>query len=137
MAARCALTLEAWHLTKQGDPGALAAMQLADSAGALGGLGWFTLLYNNLRLASLYEYLGRDRDALRMVRRRGQRGTERIMGIAVARLEEARLAARLGRPEEAIKAYNHYLWLRYDPEPALEAEVTQARRELAELVGEG
>ena len=137
LAARCALTLEAWHLTKQGDPGALAAMQLADSAGALGGLGWFTLLYNNLRLASLYEYLGRDRDALRMVRRRGQRGAERIVGIAIARLGEARLAARLGRPEEAIKAYNHYLWLRYDPEPALEAEVTQARRELAELVGEG
>ena len=135
-AARCALLLEAWLSVERGERGALAAVQVADSAGALGGVGLFHLLVYNLRLTSLYERLGRDGDAMRMVRRRGQRAQERVLALAVARLAEARIAARLGRREEAIKAYDHYLWLRYDPEPDLAAEAAQVREELAELVGE-
>ncbi|HSM35932.1 MAG TPA: hypothetical protein VK837_05975 [Longimicrobiales bacterium] len=49
-------------------------------------------------------------------------------------LREARLAARLGRIEEARRAYLAYLALRRDPEPGPAADaVAQARTELAAL----
>jgi hypothetical protein len=47
--------------------------------------------------------------------------------------EEGRLAALLGDREGAIKAYSHYLALRYNPEPAVKPEVDRVR---AQLVGE-
>jgi hypothetical protein len=50
--------------------------------------------------------------------------------------EEGRLAALLGDREGAIKAYSHYLALRYNPEPAVKPEVDRVRAELAQLVGE-
>ena len=52
-------------------------------------------------------------------------------------LEHARIAARLGRRDEAITAYERYLRMRPDPEPGKAAEVVaQAKSELAALVGE-
>jgi hypothetical protein len=41
-----------------------------------------------------------------------------------------------GRPAGAIKAYSHYLALRYNPEPSVKPEVDRVRAELAQLVSE-
>jgi hypothetical protein len=41
----------------------------------------------------------------------------------------ARLAAELGYREEALRSYEHYLWLRSDPEPVLEEKVATVRTE--------
>ncbi len=50
--------------------------------------------------------------------------------------EEGRLAALTGDRAGAIRAYQHYLALRSDPEPSLKPEVDRVRAELARLVGE-
>ena len=50
--------------------------------------------------------------------------------------EEGRAAAAVGHREAAIRAYQHYLALRYDPEPSVKPEVEQVRAELATLLGE-
>ena len=51
--------------------------------------------------------------------------------------EEGRVAALTGDRAGAVRAYEHYLALRSDPEPALRPEVERVRAELARLVGEG
>ena len=50
--------------------------------------------------------------------------------------EEGRAAAAVGHREAAIRAYQHYLALRYDPEPSVKPEVEQVRADLADLLGE-
>ena len=50
--------------------------------------------------------------------------------------EEGRAAASAGHREAAIRAYQHYLALRYDPEPSVKPEVEQVRADLADLIGE-
>ncbi len=47
--------------------------------------------------------------------------------------EEGRLAALTGDPIGAIRAYQHYLALRSDPEPSTKPEVDRVRAELARL----
>jgi TolB-like protein len=60
-----------------------------------------------------------------------------ISDIASSMLRlRARLAARLGRTEEAVTAYRHYLEWRRDAEPALQPELERVRAELAALAGE-
>ena len=64
---------------------------------------------------------------------------QRDQGFARAPLllEGARLAARLGKRDEAIESYKMYLKMRANPEPGRASEITaQARSELAALVGE-
>jgi hypothetical protein len=51
--------------------------------------------------------------------------------------EEGRLSALTGDTAAAMRAYRHYLGLRYDPEPRLRPEVERVRRELAMLQGAG
>jgi hypothetical protein len=48
--------------------------------------------------------------------------------------EEGRLAALNGDVEGAIAAYEHYLALRSDPDPELEAEVADVRAEYERLL---
>jgi hypothetical protein len=85
-----------------------------------------------LELAIAYERAGDDSAALRAVRR----GKWRLptMYLATYLLMEGRLADRIGDREGAIRAYEHYLALRSDPEPRLvpqrdtiQAEVTRLR----------
>jgi hypothetical protein len=60
----------------------------------------------------------------------------RIWNLSLGPREEGRLAALVGDREAAIKAYTHYLALRYQPEPSVKPEVDRVRAELAQLVGE-
>ena len=48
----------------------------------------------------------------------------------------SRLAALVGDRDGAIRAYRHYLVLREHPEPALEPQVAEVRKELAKLLAE-
>ena len=51
-------------------------------------------------------------------------------------VEEGRVAAQLGDRSAAIRAYQHYLALRSDPEPSLRPAVERVRAELARLIAE-
>jgi hypothetical protein len=49
--------------------------------------------------------------------------------------QEARLAALTGDRPGAVQAWQHYLALRSDPEPAMRGDAERARAELAKLGG--
>ena len=49
--------------------------------------------------------------------------------------ERGRLAALTGDTDRAIREYRFYVYLRANPEPALEAEVAEVRAALAVLEG--
>jgi hypothetical protein len=59
---------------------------------------------------------------------------EPINLLAPSLLLEARLSAKTGDRVSAIRAYQHYLALRTDPEPSIVPEVVQARAELASVL---
>jgi DNA-binding SARP family transcriptional activator len=79
----------------------------------------------DLLLAMAYERAGADTDALRAVRR----GQWRIptMYLSTYLRMEGRLAAKVGERARAIRAYEHYLALRSDPETPLRAERDSVR----------
>lgn len=93
----------------------------------------------NLVLARLREYQGDHRAALTATRRTAYIGNsvmEQMTHPFMLR-EEGRLAAMVGDTAGAIRAYEHYLAIRTDPDPAVQPEVDAVRRALADLVGEG
>jgi serine/threonine-protein kinase len=90
--------------------------------------------YRNLVLARLHEERGDLVSALRAVRRRPGYSPNAAPSFALR--EEGRLAALVGDTAGAIRAYSHYLALRYNPEPSIKPEVDRVRAELARLVKE-
>jgi hypothetical protein len=82
-------------------------------------------------LARAYEASGDPAGALRVIRR----GVWYYPPRQVASLlhEEGRLAASLGDRAGAIRAYEHYLALRSDPEPVLRPQRDSIRAEVARL----
>jgi eukaryotic-like serine/threonine-protein kinase len=88
----------------------------------------------NLEVARLRERQGNLRAALAAVRRRPY--AYHLSDYLAPHLrEEGRLAALTGDRQGAIRAYQHYLALRSDPEPALRPRVEAVRAELAKLTG--
>jgi hypothetical protein len=90
---------------------------------------------SNLELSRRWAAGGDLARALRTLRRRAYFFWDLIFFSAALR-EEGRLAALAGDRDAAIRAYQHYLALRFDPDPSQRADVEQARAELANLVGE-
>ncbi len=84
-----------------------------------------------LLLATAYERAGQFADALQAVRR----GQWRLptMFLAAYLGMEGRLAERVGDHAGAIRAYEHYLALRADPEPGLRPGRDSVRAELARI----
>jgi len=87
----------------------------------------------NLALAHAYEESGDEAGALRVIRRGVWYYPPRMLSVQLR--EEGRLAARLGDRAGAIRAYEHYLALRSDPEPvflpqrdSIRAEVNRLKR---------
>ena len=91
----------------------------------------------NLVLARLWEAQGDLPRALAALRRRGAYYMEAPFFMTTFLREEGRLAALTGDTVSAIRAYRHYLGLRYDPEPQLRPEVERVRQALARLEGRG
>jgi hypothetical protein len=88
--------------------------------------------FANLEVARLRERAGDLRAALAAVRRRPY--AYHLSDYLAPHLrEEGRLAALVGDTAEAVRAYQRYVALRSDPEPALRPEVDAVRTELAKL----
>jgi hypothetical protein len=88
--------------------------------------------YQNLALARMQERLGNRPAALAALRRRPYFfGWQHYLSSYLR--EEGRIAALTGDREGAVRAYRHYLALRYDPEPALRPEVERIRAEVERL----
>jgi len=123
----CAGTLAAL----QGAPGTLEQLDSLMRAGpnAL----YPTAAAANFTLARLFEERGEYTRALAAARREvyhyGTYRARRLMTVG-------RLAALAGDPAAAIDAYEAYLVLRPDPDPAVRPEVEQVRAELTRLIAE-
>jgi hypothetical protein len=152
----CAELLEAKLAAASGAPGATAALDRLDSLVRAGPAGQragpaiaFTLSpayvrtavgispcgfedFANLEVAHLRERLGDRRAALAAVRRRSY-AYHLTDYLATHLREEGRLAALTGDTSGAVRAYQHYLALRSDPEPALRPSVEAIRAELGKL----
>ena len=89
----------------------------------------------NLQLARLQESRGNLTGALRALRRREYFNWD-LTFFSTALREEGRIAALAGDRDSAVRAYQHYLALRSDPEPSQKPEVEQVRSELAALLAE-
>lgn len=85
----------------------------------------------NFALADAYEQSGDEVGALRVIRRGVGYNPPRMLSIQLR--EEGRLAARLGDRTGAIRAYEHYLALRSNPEPTLLAQRDSVRAEVNRL----
>jgi len=136
----CDATLDAMRATRRRDP---AARQVIDRLEALlrSGIVEFYLGdghvdYAPIALARLRRQWGDQRGALASIR-----GRHYFIGwqpfLAASLREEGRLAAELGDREGAIRAYEHHLALRHDPEPALRASTDSVRAELTRLKAGG
>jgi hypothetical protein len=133
--ALCSALLEATRATALHLPDARSKLAQADVAARTYILS--SPLAANLVVARLAEAQGDLALALRAVRRRGSGFVASFPWYLSTFLhEEGRLAALTGDIAGAIRAYQHYLALRPNPEPAVRPEVERAREELARLVGE-
>lgn len=86
----------------------------------------------DLLVSRLWETVGDDERAWRaVIRKSGQAGAN---AYASARLRgQARIAERLGRKNDAIRALRLFIGLRAKAEPPYQREVAQARLTLAKL----
>jgi serine/threonine-protein kinase len=128
---RCASLLDAWLAAVTGRSDAGPKLELLDSLAR-------SRVENgvNLVAARLHERNGDLAGALAAVRRRSGWFMLWPAFMSTFLREEGRLAALTGDTAGAIKAYQHYLALRYDPEPAVKPEVDRVRAQLARLLAE-
>lgn len=132
----CATLLDAMHADGLGQSDAVARIAVADS---LARASYYAICCGdavsdaNLQLARLWERQGDLLRALAAVRRRAGANGEAPLYLSTFFREEGRLAALVGDTTAAIRAYRHYLALRYNPEPALQPAVDSVRKALAAL----
>jgi tetratricopeptide (TPR) repeat protein len=136
VAFRCALMLEAWAATLRKSLDASTRLSQLDSLLKTGPPGWFQTQQANLLAARLHELQGDLPNAVAAIRRRSNFGNGPTGYLSTYLREEGRLNALAGDKRGAIRAYQHYLALRTDPEPSLRAQVDGVRAELARLSGE-
>jgi hypothetical protein len=129
--SRCADLLEAWLATATRQPKGASLVARVDSQSRRNPSGWGETF--NLAVARLLESQGDLPRALAAVRRRVY-GLGKRRYLSTYFREEGHLAARVRDTAGAIRAYEHYLAFRANPEPALRAERDSIRAELARLV---
>jgi TolB-like protein len=131
----CAALLEATRASDLRLPEARAKLEHADTVARTFIVG--QSLAANLVVARVAESQGDLHLALRAVRRRaGRYNMLPPWYLSTFLREEGRLAALTGDTVGAVRAYQHYLALRQDPEPQVKPEIERVREELARLVGE-
>lgn len=114
--------VEAMYATASGQPNALAdAQRFYRAVNDLGSFGAYNIL-----AARLLEQNGDLEGALQALRREPF--------LTIGTYDQARLEARLGHRDEAIRAYQKYLLLNYAAEASVQPQVERARAELAALV---
>ena len=132
----CEALIEATNATGLGSRDAHARLAEADSlarARIFSIHGEANLQEANLILARLWELQGNPALALDAVRRRGSWFGDAPIFMSTFVREEGRLALLNGDTVSAVRAWRHYLGLRYDPEPRLRPAAAEIRRELAAL----
>jgi tetratricopeptide (TPR) repeat protein len=131
----CAATLDLMDATRRKAPDAVVKAARLDSMTQALTIGSDMRCLALLNLVRAHRDIGNLRAALTVSRRRNYFApVEGSQCIAPLVREQAALAAQLGERDEAIRAYQHYLALRFDPEPQLAGEVAQARAALARLL---
>ncbi len=133
---RCADLLAAWHATIARLPDARPRLARVDSlqkAYPVGVTG-SPIQASNLIVSRLWAAQG-DWTRAEAAAYRRYRGMHPKF-LSTHLLEEGRAAALAGHRTTAIRALQHYLALRYDPEPSVRPEVEAVRAEWARLVGE-
>lgn len=127
--ARLALVLEA-----QRNPAALPHL---DSLMALGPLGPRVAATGNLVLARLHERAGRLEEAYTALQRWAVTSVTTATLHSTYLLERGRVAAALGRRDDALRAYRHFLAYQQAAEPSSRREVERIRAEAARLENAG
>ena len=128
----CAEIIEATLAVVTRRPDAMQRVSRLDSLMLSGPAVGDASTYAHIAVARLYERLGAPERALASVRRRRyMAGWPRY--LATARLEEGRLAARLGQDDRALAVLRNYLALREDPEAPVQPLVSAVRAEVARL----
>jgi tetratricopeptide (TPR) repeat protein len=132
--AICSAVVHAQHAALAGHPaGATARLDSLLATGRHGGLvddGHTE--FAHVALARLHLAAGNPDAALRALRRRAHyQGWQPYLATVLR--EEGHLAAQAGDTAGAVRAYQHFLALRTDPEPILRAEVEQVQAELRAL----
>jgi TolB-like protein len=133
-ATLCAALLDAMRATAFHLPDAKAKLAEADEAART-----YILIPDlgaNLVVARVAEAQGDLSLALKALRRRAGDTGGFAWYLSTFLREEGRLAALTGDTTGAIKAYQHFVALRPNPEPELKLGVEQVRRDLAGLVAE-
>jgi hypothetical protein len=133
---RCAELLDAWHATIAQLPDARQRLARVDSLQRVDPTGVVNspIVASNLIVARLWGAYGEWAlaEAAAFRRFRGLNPTF----LSTHLLEEGRAAALAGHRATAIRALQHYLALRYDPEPSVRPEVEAVRSEVARLLAE-
>jgi hypothetical protein len=132
-----ALLLESMRQVRQGDPAARGTIEAMDALFLQGLPGLGVEVYDAMVLATsdTYERFGDHDRALLMLERESNFNNFRWpFGARFAR-ERGRLAALTGDTDRAIREYRFYVYMRTNPETALEAEVAEVRAALAVLEG--
>jgi serine/threonine-protein kinase len=132
--AVCAALLDASRATALRLPDAWTKLVQADAAART--FIFVSSLAPNLVVARLAEMQGDLGLALQAVRRRAGGYGVFTLYVSTFLREEGHLAALTGDTAGAVRAYQHYLARRQNPEPHVRPEVERVREELARLAGE-
>jgi DNA-binding SARP family transcriptional activator len=128
----CAALVDALRAVSSGSPGAAERVAALDSV-LVAGLEVGIREPGNLASARLHERLGDLPGALAALERREYHHRTGIPYLAARCRDEGRIAASLGKREQAIAAFEHYLALRSDPAPERRAQADTVRAWLTAL----
>ncbi len=130
----CAASLQAWLGADRSSLDAAEALAKLDTLMARGPLAPYPFVYAATFIAArLHERRGDPTRALAAVR---QRFYHIPTYLSTQLREEGRLAALSGDREGAIHAYQHYLALHSNPEPAVAPAVAEVRMALVRILAE-
>ena len=132
----CEAAADAMRATRQRDPDAARTVARLDAMLRSGPTDFYygdgAFDHASIALSRALEASGDPRGALSALRRRPY-----FIGwqpfLAASLRDEGRLAMEVGDREGAIRAYEHFLALRHDPEPSLRPLTDSVRTELARL----
>jgi hypothetical protein len=125
----CGALLDGWLAVRTAAPDVRQRIERLDSL-TLTGAGSTWIMPGYRLMSALWETQGEPERALAAIRRR----SNHRMDLATDLRFEGRLAALTGDTVGAMRAYRHYLALRFDPEPSLKPQADSVRAALKSLM---